>query len=175
ITNAVEGEIYAVLITNYNGDQGQIKLQQLETSTGSTNCNILYEVALGEDQFLCGEDEALITATVTTPGNSEAPTYEWFIDGEPFTPTVVDTQELSQTISVNEPGSHVYSVIVTVENAINTEPITDETLIVFGPGVEAQQPEDYILCDDVTNDEVEIFDLTSLEDEAIGEGAPAEL
>jgi gliding motility-associated-like protein len=146
INNAQRGQIYAVLITNYNGAAGSIKLQQLTTSTGSTNCDILYNVELGSNQLLCGVDNATITATVTTPGISMAPTYEWFRDGVEFTPTIVTENALTQTIRVTEPGRHIYSVIVSVQNAQNTEPITDQVTIVLTPAVNLPDPAPVVLC-----------------------------
>jgi gliding motility-associated-like protein len=167
IPNAQTGQIYAVLITNFNGSQGEIKLQQLDTSTGTTDCNILYQVALGEDQIFCGETETTITAEVTTPGDSQSPTYEWFIGGVPIeTPNIVATTELSQTIQVTESG--VYSVEITVPNSANTDPIVDQVTITFGPEVNAVAPQQYVVCDDVSNDGVAEFNLNSLNAQAIG-------
>jgi len=166
ISGAQQGQIYAVLITNFSGQQGQIKLQQLETSTGSTDCNILYQVALGPDQTYCGETETTITATVTTPGQGLEPTYEWSLDGVVFTPQIVNTGELTQTITVTESG--VYSVVITVPNSINTEPITDSVVITFGPQVSIVSPAAYAVCDDVANDGIAQFDLTSLNSEILG-------
>jgi gliding motility-associated-like protein len=148
IDNAQTGQIYVLLITNFNGDPGQIKLQQLASSTGNTNCNILYSVNLGPDINACGSANTTLTATVTTPGNSQAPTYQWFMDGStPITPTVVAQTPLSQTVQITEPGSHVYSVVVTVPNAANTTPITDQATVVIGPAVNVPNPAGLILCD----------------------------
>ncbi|WP_294823375.1 fibronectin type III domain-containing protein [uncultured Flavobacterium sp.] len=167
IPNAVEGQIYAVLITNFNGAQGQIQLQQLETSEGSTNCNILYDVALGDDKVLCGVPNTTITATVTTPGNSQAPTYEWFMDDSPspFTPTIISTTSLTQTIQVSEPGEHTYTVVVTVPNASNSEPITDTVMVTLAPDVVIPDPAEVVLCgfDGETS-----IDLTTLNDDVLG-------
>lgn len=169
IPNAVAGEIYAVLITNFNGAQGQIKLQMLETSTGTTNCNIIYNVDLGNDQILCGADSTTITAEVTTPGNSLPPTYQWFRDDVLIqNPVIVSTNEDGQTIEVNEPGSHIYKVVITVENSANTEPITDSVTIVLGPEVNATAPQVYAVCDDAANDGFASFNLTSLNSQVLG-------
>ncbi|AWH84366.1 hypothetical protein HYN59_04210 [Flavobacterium album] len=172
ITNAQQGEIYAVLITNFDGDPGQIQLQQLDSSVGSTDCNILYNVALGPDQILCGQPNATITATVTTPGNGQGPTYEWFMDGSttPFTPTIVSTTALTQTIQVTTPGYHTYKVVVTVPNAANTDPITDEVIVALGPNI--NQPDVAItICG---NGGSSSLDLTTLNDDVLGTLAPAD-
>jgi large repetitive protein len=173
VPNAQQGEIYAVLITNFNGAAGQIKLQQLESSTGSTNCDILYDVALGDDKVLCGVTDTTITATVTTPGNSETPTYEWFMDNSttPFTPTVVSTTPLTQTILITEPGYHTYTVVVDVENAANTDPITDTVIVALGPEVNVPDPAEVVLCGDEGETTI---DLTTLNDDILGALLPTE-
>ncbi|MGQ2983729.1 fibronectin type III domain-containing protein [Flavobacterium sp.] len=173
IPNAVEGQIYAVLITNFNGAQGQIQLQQLDSSTGTTNCNILYNVALGPDKEFCGQPNTTITASVTTPGNGQGPQYQWFMDGSttPFVPVIVSTTALTQTIQVSEPGVHTYTVLVTVPNASNTEPITDTVTVALGPDVNVPNPAEVILCG--FNAESSI-DLTTLNDDVLGTLLPAD-
>ncbi len=173
VANAQQGEIYAVLITNFNGAQGQIQLQQLDSSTGSTNCDILYDVALGPDKVLCGVPSTTVTATVTTPGNSQPPTYEWFMDDSttPFIPTVVSTTALTQTIQITEPGYHTYTVVIEVENSANTEPITDTVIIALGPEVNVPNPAEVILCGD---DGITEIDLTTLNAAILGTLLPAE-
>lgn len=173
IPNAQPGQIYAVLITNWNGSAGQIMFQQLDSSTGSTNCNILYDVALSPDQILCGVNQTTITATVTTPEISALPTYQWFMDGSttPFTPTVVSTTDLTQTILITEPGYHTYTVVVDVENAANTTPITDTMIVALGPEVNVPTPAEVVLCG--PNGQASI-DLTTLNDDVLGALLPAD-
>ncbi len=173
VPNAVEGQIYAVLITNFNGAQGQIQLQQLDSSTGSTNCNILYNVALGPDKILCGQPNTTITATVETPGNGQGPSYQWFMDGSttPFTPTIVSSTALTQTIQVSAPGVHTYTVVVTVPNAANTDPITDTVTVALGPDVNVPNPAEVILCG--VDGETSI-DLTTLDGAILGTLLPAD-
>lgn len=171
IPNVQTGQIYAVLITNFNGSQGQIKLEQLESSTASTDCNIAYEVALGNDRTLCGATETTITATVTSPGNSQDASYQWFEDDVAFTPVIVSTTNNTQTIEVTgDVGAHEYTVVVTVENASNTDPITDTVVITFGPEVTAATPAEYAICDDNT-DGLATFDLTTLNNEILGQNS----
>ena len=174
IENAQAGQIYAVMITNFDGAQGKIKLQQLDSSTGTTDCDILYNVELGDDQILCGVDDTTLTATVTTPGQAEDITYTWTMDGDPYTPTVIETTDLTQTIAITEPGYHIYAVEITVPNSSNTDPIVDSVIISLGPLVTATEPADYAICDDETNDGIAEFDLTTLEDDALGTLNPAE-
>ena len=170
IPDAQTGQIYAVMITNFNGAPGEIKLQQLPTSEGTTDCNIVYDVDLGDDIIVCGVENIELTAEVSTPGNAGAVTYTWSYNGDVFTPTIVSTDDLSQTISVTQSGT--YTVEIEVENAANTEPIVDDIVVSIGPATTAVQPEDYEVCDDASNDGIALFDLTSLAEEALGTQNP---
>ncbi|MDY0090609.1 MAG: hypothetical protein RBR78_09615, partial [Flavobacteriaceae bacterium] len=105
ITNAQVGEIYIVLIMNYNGSPGQITLNQTNSGlpiAGATDCNIVCPLSLGEDQVLCPGDSLLLTATI-----DDATTYEWFFDGNPVggnTQTYLADQPGTYTVVVNKPG-----------------------------------------------------------------------
>jgi gliding motility-associated-like protein len=165
INNAQVGEIYVVLITNYDGDAGQIKLQQLPSSTGSTNCEILYKVSLGEDMTLCGVNDTTITATITTSNvNTGTINYEWFMDGQPFDPSVVTTTALSQTVSISDTGAHIYRVEATIENASLTTPVKDEVTVTIGPAIDLA-PLPVLLCND---NGAAVIDLEELNEGVLG-------
>lgn len=173
IPAAQTGEFYAVLITNFNGSQGQIKLEQLDSSTGSTDCNIIYNVALGTDKILCGATDTTLTASVDSPSGSGQPQFQWFEDGNAITPAVVSTTNTTQTVTIPfNDGAHIYSVIVTIADATNTEPITDTVSVTFGPEVIATEPQDYVICDTDTDGFAE-FDLAIVNGEVLGTLNPA--
>ena len=100
IENALAGEVYILLVTNYSNNPGIIQIEQTnagEDGAGSTIGEI--EVDLGTDQTFCGFPEYEIVA--------EAPFgdyFEWYIDGE-----FIDSTEQNSFI-VTETGE--YSVIV---------------------------------------------------------------
>ncbi|RYE19820.1 MAG: hypothetical protein EOP51_19125, partial [Sphingobacteriales bacterium] len=171
IPNAQTGQVYSILITNFNGDNGQILLTQTNASVpgaGSTSCNIT--VDLGANQQVCGT-QATITADVDNPGATQVYTYQWFEDGAPITPTVVTTGASSQTIQVSNPGSHIYTVTVTVPAPINAVPITDQVTIVLGPGVDIPAPADVTLCGVGGSAQI---DLTTLNSSILGTLLPAD-
>ena len=73
INNAQAGEIYIILITNFNGSPGFIQLRQTnanQNGVGSTDCSILNNV------FACEGDMISLDATTQS-----AVRYEWFQDG----------------------------------------------------------------------------------------------
>lgn len=132
LPNTQAGQVYAVLVTNYSRQKGSIVFLQTSTE-GSTDCDVAYAVNLGDDQIVCGEDNATITAQLTAPANSQKAVYQWFIDDEALTPTVIDDQATHQTIAVTKPGKHTYKVVVTIPGAVSTLPITHEVTITLAP------------------------------------------
>ncbi|WP_299335744.1 T9SS type B sorting domain-containing protein [uncultured Psychroserpens sp.] len=76
------------------------------------------------------------------------------------------------TTSTDESPTHIYAstgtytVNVTVTTLENTATLSREVTVYEVPL--ANQPSDYILCDDVSNDETEIFDLSTKVDEVLG-------
>jgi hypothetical protein len=70
ITNAIAGEVYILLMTNYAGTAGFIKLAQ-EASTGSTDCSILTDSVV-----LCETESYTIDLTLSNPGTSYSWTYD---------------------------------------------------------------------------------------------------
>ena len=145
IHNPKAGEYYAVLVTNYSQEAGFITFVQTSAG-GSTDCNVAYAVNLGGDQKLCGNNAAAVTAMLSVPVNSQPAAYQWLIDGKTFTPTVLDTQTGSQTIQVTQPGSHIYSVVVTIPGSENSSPITDDVTIVLAPDFVLPAPAPILLC-----------------------------
>jgi hypothetical protein len=95
LANAVIGQIYVVMITNFNGSAGTVTFSQTNNGTtgaGSTNCDIVCSVNLGSDQVLCDQTSYTITST-----NENADSYQWFngttlIPGE-ISSTLIVTQQ----------------------------------------------------------------------------------
>ena len=145
LPNTQAGQVYAVLVTNYSRQKGSIVFLQTSTD-GSTDCDVAYAVNLGEDQIICGEDNATITAQLTAPANSQKATYQWFIDDEAFKPTVTDEQETYQTIAVTKPGKHTYKVVVTIPGAVSTGTITNILTITLAPPLTIPADLNVALC-----------------------------
>ena len=155
IPNAQTGEIYVLVITNYNRSPGYIKLGQTG-GDGSTNCDIVFDcsVTINEgDQNLCGEDSILLTTEVTGP----VETYEWYFND------VVIPGAFSNEYLATESGN--YKVIATGTEC--NAPVEDEVSILFGPAVTAEAIS-IIACDDASNDGIEEFDLDGNSDRVLG-------
>jgi large repetitive protein len=138
-------QVFALLITNFNGQQGTINLDLDEaTSPGGSVCPPT--VDLGFNQVLCNTESTTVTASVTYGGESQNFLYEWTLDGEVFTPTVVETTEDTQTIEFDEPGVHVIGVTVSVIDSESGFDDTDEVTIALSPPFTAPTPEPVTLC-----------------------------
>ncbi|MFL9845884.1 fibronectin type III domain-containing protein, partial [Flavobacterium rhizosphaerae] len=136
------GDVFAILVTNFNGSQGSATITQ--TSGPDISCEPTVNV--GPDLTFCQTDSYNITATVSNPGEEQEYTYQWFMDADPITPVIVETTDDSQTITVDEPGAHVYSVIVTMPIPVSDDPITDQATITLSPAFTVPTPDPITLC-----------------------------
>jgi hypothetical protein len=121
IAGAVPGQIYMVLITNFNGQAGQISLTQTnagQAGAGSTDCNIVCPLAVNGGGVICAGSQATLTATI-----AGATTYQW--SSSVTGPIAGNTQ----SINVSQPGT--YTVVVNkpgcVANATASTTITFAT------------------------------------------------
>ena len=146
ITNGQSGEIYVLLITNYDQGVGFIKLHQTnagDPGAGSTDCSIVTTTEA------CDGD--IVTLDATDPF---AIGYEWTYENPigsgtyvPFVPP-----ETNPTLNVTVTGNYRAEVFYT-----GNSNITDYNVI-FYPNPVANPPMDMFQCDDGTN--TGIFDLT---------------
>jgi gliding motility-associated-like protein len=135
ITNAQTGELYVLLITNYNQSAGFIKLVQTG-GTGTTNCDIIFTCSVdidAGDQILCDDSETTLTTTVNGPVES----YQWYLNNTEIVGATADN------LTVSESGA--YKVII---NGVDCdEPAEDEVNISI-PGLFAVDlGDDQEFCD----------------------------
>ena len=134
IPNAQSGEIYAVLITNFNGDPGFISLGQSnidDENSGSTNCDIV----LQNQVTACESDGVTLTAA-----DMAADQFQWLIFNE-------DTQEFDPIEGENEMSifvteSGLYQILTLNGTEVSTEEF-DVTLI---PEPEHNLPDQIAIC-----------------------------
>jgi len=160
IDNAVQGEIYALLVTNFSDDPGTIQIQQTnsgETGAGTTVAAI--QVTLEDDQDLCGFDEYEIVAD-----SPFADVYEWYANG------FVIEGETSSTLTVTE--SNTYTVIAIDNNCSST---AEESITVnFYSEPTANAVDNIVTCDDVSADGVENFELEIRTSDILGDADPSD-
>ncbi|WP_177761739.1 fibronectin type III domain-containing protein [Flavobacterium sp. I3-2] len=154
IPNAQPGQVYAILITNFNGAQGKIKFVQTNATApgaGNTDCNFLCEVKLGPDRVICGT-ETTLNAQISTVGTGDITSIKWYLDGDLMDPTIYNTL----SITVNQSG--IYTVDIDKDGCTTGEPIVDDIEITFVSPFNGEIPESLTLCD-FNNDNEELFDL----------------
>lgn len=120
IPNAVIGNIYVVLITNFSGDPGTVTFTQTNlngSGAGATNCAIVCSNNLGADQVLCADSYQIVSS------NTTADQYQWFYNN-----TLIPG-ETASTLTVYQSGT--YKCIVTC--GINT--VEDEIVVTLNPTI----------------------------------------
>lgn len=144
IPNGQTGEIYVLLITNFNQGAGFIKLVQTG-GIGTTNCEIILTCDVdidGGDQTLCDVTETTLTTSTSGPVQS----YQWYLNGSLISGAINDN------LTVSESGN--YKVIA---NGIDCDvPVEDEVLITIPGLLSVDLGEDQDFCD-VTEFEITPF------------------
>ena len=115
ISNAQVGQIYMMLVTNYNGGSGNLVMNQTG-GTGSTNCNLITPCSLSTSSVsdTCSSGLGSVTATVV---QGTAPyTYDWTTLGNQTTTTVNGVTAGPQSVTVTMADGCVATATVTVPN-----------------------------------------------------------
>ena len=134
IPNAINGQIYVVMITNFNGSAGTVTFNQTNNTTtgsGSTNCDIVCSVNLGPDQVVCDATTYTITST-----NQGADSYSWFFNGS----TTPIPGETSSTLVVTQSGDYKCKIICGLNDA-------EDTVNINFTSITAQELPDVNSCD----------------------------
>ncbi|WP_264549061.1 T9SS type B sorting domain-containing protein [Flavobacterium sp. N2820] len=111
IPNAQVGEVYMVLITNYDGAAGYITMTQTNAGVGgagSTDCTIVCPVAIGTNPS-CNSSDGIITIEGLDAATSYNVTY--FDDGTPIAITLIS--DASGNIMITGLNAGNYTDIVT--------------------------------------------------------------
>ena len=152
INNAQAGQFYILLITNFDGSPGKIKLEQSNfgmPGAGATDCSIVTG-ELGPDQTVC--DGTPITLD-GTPTRGIATAFEWQIDtGSGFTTIPGET---NATLTINNNRSGIYKVIINDDVGGTAE---DEIEITYLPVPIANPVTNVNFCD-IDSDGFNSFDL----------------
>lgn len=156
INNAVAGQIYVVLITNFSEARGFISLQQTNSSqsnAGTTDCEIVN--ILGEDRQVCANESLELVAE-----NVVATSYEWYIFEESTATFRLIAGQSGDRITVTESGRYR---VISINSNTNTR-LSDEVLVGFYDIPIATGPEDLLAC---TNGDNAIFDLNRQKEQLI--------
>ena len=165
INNAVSGDNYVLLVTNFAGGDGTIEIVQTNfgnPGSGSTDCSIInVNGILGPDQNIC---EMTSTTLDANPNNDpDFVDFTWeFDDGTGFTP-IAGTDGMSM-ITVSNAGQ--YQVTVTDVDGNSDSDIVE--LVVTQIPIANPIPNNNINACDDDNDGFFEFDFTTLDATIIG-------
>ena len=136
INNALEGDFYLVLITNFSQQQGFITVTQTG-GNGMTDCSIL-DIGLGPDLTVCEGDNIILD------GFEEMVTsYEWFFFDENISDFVLLPNEVSSELEVSNSG--LYRLEIRNDEGGFDE---DEINVTFIPNPTVQSPpQNLITCE----------------------------
>ncbi|MEM6515062.1 MAG: PKD domain-containing protein, partial [Bacteroidota bacterium] len=110
IPSAPPNSLYILLITNFSQDSGFINLDLDSSSTADTECDIICQADLGDDQDLCTGEELVLSPDF----NGSFSDFEWLKDG------VVIPDETGPTLTVTEGGT--YTIIADGLDAVFGDP-----------------------------------------------------
>ncbi len=149
INNAIAGQYYVILVTNFNGAAGFIRLVQTnfdpaDPDVGTTVC---CDVDLGDDIAVCATSVELNALEGIEDLDNVPGTYLWYFNGS----TTPIPNATGSTLTVTQSGTY------TVKGSCGVNPVEDEIVVVLGPVIETTTPEDYTRCIDDPN-----FDLNTL-------------
>lgn len=128
ITNAKIGDVYIVLITNFNGEKGFISLGQTNSGdfgSGSTNCDIV----LQNQVTICENEKTELQAS-----DLQADQYQWLRFNEGTGEYEPIEGEESASLTISEPG--LYEVLIIK----GTERISEEINVKYIPEPEHNLP-----------------------------------
>ena len=154
VPNAVAGEYYILLITNFSDDPGFISVTQT-SGTGATDCGIL------ADEFACEGDIVTLDATTNFATN-----YIWYED---------DGLGIGNFVVINGVSTATYDVVTskkykaeaydTFNNLLET---FEFNVLFFQRPIIPSLLQDYIICDNLDeNDGVGQFDLGTKDTEIL--------
>ncbi|MBS7786644.1 T9SS type B sorting domain-containing protein [Flavobacterium sp. CYK-55] len=123
IPNALVGEVYMVLITNYDGDAGFITMEQTnagQTGAGSTDCSIVCPTFVGINPT-CGGSNGMIK--VAGLGAFQTHQITYLDDGAPVTISLTGNANGQATISGLNAGSYT-NILTDIVGCTNPSTVT---------------------------------------------------
>ena len=141
IPNAAAGDYYILLITNYVGAEGFIKIEQTnfgQTGAGVTDCSIVVG-ELGADKDVCIGTDVELDAT---PTSGTVDSYEWQLDTGSGYVTIPGETDAILNITNNVSGTYKAIVIDTDGNIGQ-----DEVAVTFFEVPVANTPDNLETCD----------------------------
>ncbi|WP_165764442.1 choice-of-anchor J domain-containing protein, partial [Flavobacterium aurantiibacter] len=164
IPNAQAGEYYIILITNFNGQPGLIRLVQTNFDAADAGETICCDVGLGPDIEACGDSVTLNAIADVQDVNNVPSTFEWFL----LPSTTPIPGATTATYVATESGTYK------VQGACGLNPVFDEIVVTLGPAINASTPEAYVKCDSESTPGQASFDFDAVKAAVLGALNPAD-
>ncbi len=160
IPNAVAGQYYIILVTNFSDDPGFIRLVQTNFGAPTSGSTVCCDVNLGPDINACATSVTLnaledVIDLNNVPGEGS---YQWFLN--PSTTPIPNANQ--STYVATQSGTYK------VKGACGLNPVDDEIVVVLTPPISVNSPSDYRICDDSSNDGIGQFDLQTITSQVLG-------
>lgn len=149
IPNALAGQFYLFLVTNYSDQPGSITYQQTG-GTGSSNCSIVCTLNAGNTGPVCSGGPLNLTASTVTNA-----TYLW-TGPNCFTSTQQNPTGVTAPLI---PGQYIYTVTATGPNGVTC---SDTTLVTVSPKPVLAADISREICSGNTIDLTNIFNTSGL-------------
>lgn len=165
IDNAISGEVYMLLVTNFNGSAGNITIEQTNAGgidNGTIDAEISAEIVSNEVVFVdtdsnpstpveanvCGFDS--VTIETNSPFADE---YVWYQNG------FVMEEETSSTLVVTESDNYQVQAF---DNQCGSEAFSQIVIVNLYNDAGSVDPQNITICDGPVADGAEDFDLNAL-------------
>jgi len=163
INNAQMDQFYILLITNFDQSEGEITLEQINTTatSGSTDCSYACSVDLGGNQTLCYNTDYELSASLGNASISESATYKWFKNGV----ELANTDETLLVVGESTNISNTYKVEITANlcDDIVIDEVTLNYVAIFD-SFKLTNISTIVMCNN-DNDGFDTFDLRLNENE----------
>ena len=165
IDNAIAGEVYMLLVTNFNGNAGSITIEQTNaggTDNGTIDAEITAEIVSDEVVFEDTDNDPSTPAEANVCGfnsvniQTESPfadEYVWYKDG------FVMPGETSSTLSVTESNNYQVQAF---DNQCGAEALSQIVIVNLYQDAGTVDPQNITVCDGPVADGSENFDLDAL-------------
>ena len=155
IYNAVAGQYYVLLITNFSQAAGFIKLIQTnyDAPNSGESTNLCCAVSLGPDIVTC---QPSVTLDAVEDVSNAPGSFLWYYNNAIIENATSSTYEATQT------GVYRAEGICGLNSAF------DEIFVEFLPAVVSTPAADYLVCDDAANDGEATFDLQTITPASVG-------
>ncbi|RCW93708.1 GEVED domain-containing protein [Winogradskyella arenosi] len=164
LLNATQGEIYLLLITNFEAEPGVIQVRQTNiggAGAGSTIADITASL-VSDDVYIDPNNDPAEADEVSLCGYSSIviETYSPFADDFVWTKDGVEITGANATdLTVTESGTYQ---VLAFDSQCNSSALSQEVIINLYDAAPAVEPQELIACDGPEADGSEVFDLDAL-------------